>query len=511
MRRILALGCSALLAACAVGPGYNRPEMEQPQAWRAPGTAYDSTRPFFDSLRAVVDSTARVTGDTSMLSRPYVEPPSLPDSAATLAWFELLKDSTLHRLITIALQENKDVRVAVASIAEYRALHGIAKSELYPQLFANGLVGTNKTFVPVFGTNSGFDVWKATADVQWELDFFGRIRRSSQAANADYLSRQESQRAVILSLVSDVATAYLELRELDQNLEIARRTLNSRKESLRLAEQRFREGLTSELDVRQFESEVATPAAQVANFERQVTQKENQLSVLLGHNPAAVPRGRPLSETLSLITIPAGVPASLLERRPDVRQAEQQLAGATARIGVAVGQRWPRIMLTGQYGTQSETFDQMFGSNNEIYQLFGGISIPLFTFGRVSKQVDVARAQAEQARYQYEKTVIAAVQEAENALAAVRTARDVVVATSQQVNALRRAVRLVNLRYTDGVSNYLEVLDAERGLFSAELGLTQSQRFQLVSAVQLYKALGGGWPVSPEDSVSVPATKLPGQ
>jgi multidrug efflux system outer membrane protein len=511
MRRILALGFAAFLAACAVGPGYHRPEVEQPQTWRAPGTAYDSTRPFFDSLRTVVDSTARVTGEASMLSRPYVEPPPLPDSAATLAWFELLKDSTLQRLITIALRENKDVRVAVASITEFRAQYGIAKSEFYPQLSANGQVGPTQVYVPYLSTSTAYDVWRATADLSWELDFWGRIRRSSQAAKADYLSREEGQRAVILSLVSDVATAYLELRELDQNLEIARRTLDSRKESLRLAEQRYREGLISELDVRQFESEVANPAAQVASFERQVTQKENQLSVLLGHNPAAIPRGRPLSETLSLVTIPAGVPSSLLERRPDVRQAEQQLAGATARIGVAIGQRLPRITLTGQYGTQSKALDEMFNSNTEIYQLFGGISIPLFTGGRLAKQVDVARARADQARYQYEKTVISAVQEAENALASVRTARDQVVATSQQVNALRRAVKLVNMRYDNGVSSYLEVLDAERGLFSAELNLTQSQRFQLVSAVQLYKALGGGWPVSPEDSVSVPATKLPGQ
>lgn len=515
MRRLLLIGTAATVAACAVGPSYKRPpEVAPAPAWREPGGAYDSTRSFFDSVRVVADSTAKATGDSSV-TRPYAEKITLPDSAQTMAWFDLLRDTTLQRLITIALNENKDVQIAVASVAEFRAQYGVAKGDFYPQLTANGTVGTNKVLVPTVGAVAGgsaaFDVWRATADLSWELDFWGRIRRSSQASKADFLSQEEAQRAIVLTLVSDVATAYLELRELDENLAISRRTLDTRRESLKLAQHRYKQGLISELDVAQFESDVAQPAEQVAAFTRAVALKENQLSVLLGRNPAAVPRGRPLTETLALIEIPTSVPSDLLERRPDVRQAEQALAASTARIGITIGDRLPKFLITGSYGTQSPNIDNLFTSNSEVYSILGGVSIPLFTGGRLSKDVDIARARADQARFAYERTVINAVQEAENALAAVRTARDQLVATAQQVNALRRAVRLVNLRYDNGISNYLEVLDAQRGLFSAELNLTQAQRFELVSTVQLYKALGGGWPVSPADSVSLPETKLPGQ
>jgi len=309
--------------------------------------------------------------------------------------------------------------------------------------------------------------------------------------------RQEDRRALELSLISDVATGYVDLREADRNLEIARRTLASRQLTLALARQRLEQGLISELDVRQFEAEVASPAASVADFERQVAQQENALSVLVGRNPGAIARGHSLTDLVARIPVPAGVPSALLEHRPDVRSAEAALRAATARIGVAEAARLPTFIISGQYGTQSTEFSKWFGSGTKIWQAFAGVSVPLFTQGRPGgEQVNVARARAEQARSQYEQIVLVAVREVEDALVALRTAQDRAAAQQRQVVALRRALELANMRYQNGVSSYLDVLDAQRGLFGAELSLTQAERDQLVAAVQLYKAVGAGWPRS---------------
>lgn len=486
MRRLLAVAAIGLASACAVGPSYHRPALEVPEAWRPPSATADSLRPFYDSLRSSAEST---------LGQPTV---SL-DSVANLDWFDLLRDPELRRLVETALKQNRDVRVALASIEEFRAQYGVTRGALFPRLDANGQAGTEKIVIGSLGT-SKFDVVAATANLQWEVDFWGRLRRATEAARSDLLAREESRRAVILSLVSDVATAYLELRELDLDLEISKRTLASNEETLRLARRRFDQGLISELDVRQFESEVAGPAARVADFERQIAQKENQLSVLVGRNPGPIVRGASLTDALAPLTIPAGLPASLIERRPDVRQAEQELHAATARIGAAQGALLPTFTLTGEYGSQSQDFSNLFKSSTEIYQLFGGISVPIFTGGRVGKQVDVARARAEQARYAYEQTVLVALQEVNDALVGVRATRAVTAAQERQAEALRSAYRLADRRYQNGISSYLEVLDAQRNLFTAALALAQAERQQLVAAVQLYKALGGGWPVVVNDS-----------
>ncbi len=481
MRRALLAAAAAWFAgACAIGPSYRRPDVGTPKAWRPTSATADSLRPFYDSLRASRESTV-------------AEPTILIDSVANLDWFDLLQDPELRKLVETALAQNRDVRVALASIAEFRAQYGATRGALFPRIDLNAEGGTQKTVFGSFGA-SKFDVVRATADLQWEIDFWGRIRRATEAARADLLSREENQRAVILSLVSDVATAYLELRELDVDLEISKRTLASNEETLRLARRRFEQGVISELDVRQFESEVANPAARVADFERQIVQKENQLSVLAGRNPGAITRGRPLTETLAPLAIPAGLPASLLERRPDVRRAEQELHAAMARIGVAKGALMPTLTLTGEYGSQSQDFSNLFKESAEVYQLFGGLSFPLFTGGQVGKQVDVARARAEQARYFYEQTVLVALQDVNDALVGVRATRDVTAAQERQTEALRAAYRLADRRYQNGISNYLDVLDAQRSLFAAELSLAGAQRQQLVAAVQLYKALGGGWP-----------------
>jgi multidrug efflux system outer membrane protein len=423
----------------------------------------------------------------------------LADTAANLAWFDLLRDPELRKLVETALRENRDVRVAIAAINEFRAQYGVAKGDFFPQITLNAQGGRTQT---VLGSLGGFtyNQLQATANLSWELDFWGRIRRSTEAARNDLLAERENQRAVVLTLVGDVAITYLQLRQLDLALEISRRTLAANRETFRLARRRFDQGLISELDVRQFESEVASPAASVAQLEGQITQTENQLSVLVGSNPRGIPRGRPLTEVLGELSIPAVLPSALLERRPDVRRAEAELHAATARVGAAKADLFPRLMVTGDYGTYSSNADDLFTKNSEIYQILGGISMPLFTGGRVGKQVDVARARAEQSRYSYEQTMLTALREVEDAVAGVRASRNQVAAQQTQVDALRRALRLAEMRYQSGASSYLDLLDAQRGLFGAELSLAQVQGQQATAAVTLYRALGGGWPVTPADS-----------
>jgi multidrug efflux system outer membrane protein len=496
MKRIIPWMLSAfVIAGCAIGPGYHRPKVEAPDGWRPPSPSSDSLRPFFDSLARSRDSAAAARDSASPIPRaPKLE---LSDTTANLQWFALFQDTVLQRLVETAVQENRDVRVAVATIKEFRADYGVARGALFPQINAIAQGGKQKI---IFGGNQSFtfNAFSVVGDVSWELDFWGRLRRSTQAARADLLAQEENQRAVVLSLVSDVAVSYLQLRQLDLDLSIAERTLASRQQTLRLAQRRYSQGLISELDVRQFEAEVADPAARVADFQRQIAQLENQLSILLGRPPGPIPRGRSLTEVLSAISIPTGLPSQLLDRRPDVRAAEQALVAATARIGVAQGARLPRFTITGQYGSQSSRFSSLFGNNTEIYQAFFGISLPLFTGGQLTNEVRAARARAEQARYRYEQTILQATGDVENALAAARADRDQVVAQQTQVDALRRALHLATERYEEGVSAYLDVLDAQRSLFTAELSLTQAQLQELADAVQLYKALGGGWPATPE-------------
>ncbi len=489
-RRLRAALAAGLLAGCAVGPSYQRPPVSLPAAWRA---SADSPLGFFDSLRTAQDSLLPPPG--AGLRLPSVA--SAADTLTNLEWFDLLQDPVLRQLVATALRDNRDLRAAAAAVEEFAAQAGVARAGFFPQVDLNARAGKNQIAVGSFGATP-FDVFAGTLDLQWELDVWGRIRRGFQAARADERASEESRRDVELVVVSAVATAYLELRELDLDLEISRRTLESRRETLRLARRRFEQGLISELDVQQFESEVASSAASLADFERAVAQQEDRVRVLAGQEPGAVPRGRPLTETLAPIEIPPGLPSTLLERRPDVREAEEQLAAATLRIGAAQAERLPRFTLTGQYGRQSTELSEVLKDQSEIYQTIGGVSLPLFTGGRLEKQVDVERARAEQARNQYEQTVLVALQEVEDALADLRTNRDRLTAQVRQVDALRRAAELADQRYQNGVSSYLEVLDAERSLFSAEITLAGVEWQQLVAAVELYRALGGGWPLSAE-------------
>jgi outer membrane protein, multidrug efflux system len=487
-RPLPALLLLALAGGCAAGPSY-RPEPVVPASTRV-GTAGSSApaRQFLDSLAAARDS------DTVAVSIRVPPKVILPDSLAGLKWLDIFRDSTMVSLVRTALVQNRDLQTAVARIREFRADVGIARAPLFPDLSVNGSVSTNQVAIGSFPPTQ-YDAFRLTADVAWELDFWGRTRRGIEAARADLASEEASQRAVVLSLVSDVATGYLSLLELDQERSLAERTLASRQATLGLARRRFQQGLTSELDVRQFEAQVAVPAATLAQTERLRAEQEHQLSQLIGQAPTNIPRRGRLPDAVSGLSIPDSLPATLLERRPDVQAAERAYAAATARIGVAQAARLPAISITGYYGSQSATAGDLFGTNGEIYQALAGISLPIFTGGRLINETRAARARAEQARLQYEQSVLIALREASDALAAVRTSRDQVTAQLTQAQALRRALHLAELRYRTGIASYVEVLEAQRSLFDAELALSRAQLDQLAAAVGLYRALGGGWEV----------------
>lgn len=484
MKRIAAILAAGLLAACAIGPNFHpRPIVADSTRLGAP-LARGSARAFFDSL-AVARTRDTVAAPSAELM------PLAPEQIADLAWLDILRDTVLNRLVETALRQNRDLALAGARIQEFRAQVGVARSGLFPRLTLNANPSKNQT---AFGTQLvTFDALRFTADAAWELDFWGRTRRGMQAANADLAAQRAAERATVLSLVSDVATGYLQLMELDQEREIATRTLSSRQHTLSLAQQRFQRGVTSELDVRQFEAQIAVAGVRLAQVERARAEQEHALNVLLGDVPMSVPRGRSLQAAARAVELPDTISSNLLSRRPDVYQAEREYAAATARIGVAQAARLPTFSIVGSYGTQAGAADALFKSGSKIYQLQGGISLPIFAGGRLENEARAAQARAEQARARYERTVLAALRDVGDALTAARTSKDEVAASETQTRALRAAVTLAEMRYQTGVSNYLEVLDVQRSLFDAELALSQAQLRQLAAAVQLYRALGGSW------------------
>ncbi len=411
---------------------------------------------------------------------------------AGVAWLDILRDTTLVKLVNTALRQNRNLQTAVARIQEYRADAGAARAPLFPSVSANGSVSSNQIalgFIPPVS----YRATRVTGDVAWELDFWGRIRHGLDAANADVGVQVAAERGAVLSLVSDVATSYLQLLELDQEHAIAEQTLASRRATLAIARQRYAQGLISELDVKQFEAQVAAPAVTLAQTERERAQTAHALNVLLGEATAQIPRGGTLAAAVKALVVPDSVPATLLSRRPDLQQAERQYAAATARLGMADAARMPTIMVTGSYGSQAAKPGDLFGSNTRIYQLQAGVSIPIFDGGRLADQSAAARARVEQAKLQYQQAALNALRDANDALVAVHSARDEEVAQATQVEALRGALDLAQLRYQSGLSSYLDLLDAQRSLFAAQLALSRSQLQQLTAAVQLYKALGGGW------------------
>ncbi len=488
IRRLLAALVAAPMAACMVGPAYHAPTPMPAGAVIARPPVPDSTRAFFDSLAA-----ARTRDSIATAPAPVTQRLLVQDSLAGVAWLDILRDTTLVQLVNTALRQNRNLQTAVARIQEYRADAGAARAPLFPSLTANGSVSSNQIalgFIPPVS----YRATRVTGDVAWELDFWGRLRHGLDAANADVAAQVAAERGTVLSLVSDVATSYLQLLELDQEHEIAEQTLASRRATLELARQRYAQGQISELDVKQFEAQVAAPAVTLAQTERERAQTAHALNVLLGEATAPIPRGGTLSAAVKALVVPDSVPATLLSRRPDVQQAERQYAAATARLGMADAARMPTVMLTGSYGSQASKPGSLFNADTRVYQFQAGVSFPLFDAGRLADQSAAARARVAQARFQYQQAALDALRDANDALVAVHTARDEEAAQATQVEALRAALDLAQLRYESGLASYLDLLDAQRSLFTAQIALSQSQLQQLTAAVQLYKALGGGWP-----------------
>ncbi len=458
MKSLALVALILFLTSCAMGPDYARPPVTTGDAFR---------------MAATKEAT----------------------SIANLPWWELLRDEELQKLVKIALEENKDLQRAVASVEEFQARAQVAKMDFAPQLSVSASTPAfgRKTIFLFPGFASPFNYY-TQGNLSWELDVWGRIRRSNEAARGDLLAKEESRRAVILQLVSGVAEAYFDLLQFDMQLDIARRTLRSWEESVRIAQARLKQGMTSKLDADQFEAERANAAARAAELERQMVQKENQLSVLLGRNPHKIPRGKSLTEQVMPPDVPPGLPSDLLQRRPDIVQAEQELGAATARIGVAKAERFPKITITGILGAANPQLSQFITNESSFAAVGPGFTGPLFNAQTLGFQQKAFEAQARQAVARYEQTILVAFKEVEDALVAVTTTREQRKAQAQQVEALRSALNLANLRYKGGLANYLDVLIAQRNLFEAELALTGTHRLHLVSIVQLYKALGGGWP-----------------
>ncbi len=458
MRALVVWISMALLTACAMGPNYERPATE--------------------------------TADRFRMAQEAADAPSL----ANLPWWELLRDEQLQQLVRLALQENKDLKRAAAIVDEYQARAYIAKSDYLPGAAVTGNAPSfgRKTIFLFPGFANPFNYY-LQGNLSWEIDIWGRVRRSNEAARADLLSKEENRRAVVLQLVSGVAESYFDLLQYDMQLDIARRTLQSWDESVKIAQARLRQGMTSKLDADQFEAERANAAARTAEIERQMVQTENLLSVLLGRKPGPITRGRKLTEQVVVPAVPPGLPSELLQRRPDILVVDQQLAAATARIGVAKAERFPKLTLTGLIGVASPQLSQLFTDPASFGVAGAGLTSPLLNGQALGFQQDAVEAQARQALAQYEQTVLTAFREVEDALVSVKTSREQSEAQQAQVTALQSALRLAELRYKGGLANYLDVLVARRNLFDAELALTGSRRLHLVSIVQLYKALGGGW------------------
>jgi multidrug efflux system outer membrane protein len=458
---------TAAVVGCAVGPNYKRPVVPVPPR-------------FYGEEAAVAEAR----------------------SLADLPWWELFRDPALNALVDEALRNGYDARLAAARVEEARALYGVARGELYPGVGYQA--GFERTRLDQFVNPDGSvdTKWTGKVGFAWELDLFGRIRRQTEAARAQYLATEEARRGALLALVSDVATAYFELKELDRELDIARRTSAAFQATYDLFERRLEGGAASALETARAEASLGTVAAQIPEIERAIVAKENQLNYLLGRPPQPIARDGP--ETPVPPDVPAGLPSALLERRPDVREAEQQLVAANALVGSAKARFFPTLSLTGLFGNVSPELGGLF-SSGRTWSLAASVVGPLFQAGQLKKNYQAAQARFEQGKVLYEAAVTNSLREVTGALVdrakLVETERE----RARTVKAYTEAVRLANVRYESGLSAYFEVLDAQQQLFPAEINLAQTHREQLLAVVGLYKALGGGWPIVPPSQAPPPS------
>ena len=480
------LVCFIAAIGCKVGPDYERPPVVAPANWRGAQVANAAAQ----------------------------------ESIANVPWWEQFKDPQLRDLITVALKENSDLKIAIERIEEARATYGISKADLYPHVDVKALGGGinpsngSLTHVPEGGGSNATGLYNVGVGFSWELDFFGRIRRAGEAAKAAMLATEEARRAVAVSLVSDVAIAYVDLRGIDRRLAITLETLKSRQEHVEYARLRFEGQVTHEVDLRQSQAEAHRVQALVYNLEKLIAQKEHEISFLVGRPPGEILRNRSAEEQPVPPEVPVGLPAQLLEQRPDVRRAEMELMSATARIGEAKAALYPTIKLTGSYGLASTDLSDLVDPASQTWHLFANLLQPIFAGGALRGKVEVRQSQQRQAVYAYEKTLLQAFREVEDALVTLRKVGQQRTEQQQRATAEGQVVELAELRYKGGVSSYLEVLDAQRSLFNAQIDDATTTSEHTRSLIQLYKALGAGWPVPKQDknkAASEPAQPAPVQ
>ena len=465
-----------------------------------------STRLIATALAAVI-----VAGCTagSNYNRPAITPPTMfrggevapadLKSMADLKWFEVFKDERLQEMIRTALVHNHDLRDAVVRVEAARANLGITRADQFPTVEASASATTvRSSSTGAFPLPEGVSTKRtfgtvAVSLLSFEIDVWGRLRRATEAARADLLATEEFQKAVVTTLVSDVAGAYFNLLELDAELEIAKRTLQLREESLEIIRSRERGGVATLLELRQGEQLVHAAAQVIPEVEQLIEQTENQISLLLGANPAAVTRGRTLTEQEQPPIVPAGLPSELLDRRPDIVAAEQNLVASNAIVGVAKTAYFPRISLTSFFGAQSDQLSSLFSGPAKVWQFVPQVTQPIFNGGRLRSNVRLAEAQRQLALIQYERVIQTAFREVSDGLVQYQKEREVRAAQEQLVATLQDRSRLSYVRYRGGIDTLLNALDADRDLFEAELRLVQTKRNELLALVQLYRALGGGW------------------
>lgn len=427
-----------------------------------------------------------------------------------LRWWQQFKDPVLDELILRALANNQDLQVAVYRVIEFYAQYRVTSASLYPFVNANAFYSRQqlpKTIPNVFPPRT-FDNFMLWLNATWELDFWGKLLSATEASWADMLSQEEARRAVVITVVESIANAYIVLRQLDAQLEIAKKTVKSRKESLQLAVDRFELGETSQLEVKQAEAEVETAVIRMIEFEREIPQQENLISILMGENPHEIIRGVPIDNFVYPVTIPAGLPSDLLYRRPDIMEAEDKLIAANARVTEARALYFPQITLTGTYGSQSDTLRKFLTAPSEFW--FYGVNIvqTIFDSCRTYFRVEEARAVRAQALHSYKQAILNAFREVEDALIGYKKNRELVLEHEKQVKVLTDYLSLARLRYDEGEIDYLNVLDAERFLFNSQLDKAQSQADSFTAIVRLYSALGGGW-VDDADAIVMCPPNLP--
>jgi len=465
--RLMSVLIIAILgASCKVGPNYKRPKVQSPDNYRA-----------------------------------AVSPPANPPTLADAKWFDVFKDEKLQELIRQALVGNYDLRVAVTRVDQARAQYGITRADQFPMIGASAdltvsrISKSGSVNIPDFVQRDRTFGSVLLNLLTFEVDVWGRLRRATESARANLLATEENRKAVVTTLVSDVATAYFNLRELDYELEIAKRTLASRQESLRIIKLRQERGVSNLLELRQAEQLVYSAAEVIPATEQAIEQQENFISFLIGKNPEGIARGASITEETMPPSVPAGLPSDLIERRPDIMAAEQALVSANALIGVAKAAYFPRITLTGFLGYESAQLTKLFNNSRSTWAFVPEVAQPIFTAGRIKSGVKFSEAQREEFLVNYEKAIQNAFREVSDSLIAYRKVKEVRAQRELLVETLTDRSRLAYMRYTGGVSNLLEALDADRDLFDAELSLAQTRRDELLTVVQIYKALGGGWQV----------------